>query len=115
MTLAELLATREHKGGEPTPEQKLSMMRVRVAEGHLLESLRQHQGWPLLERELTGQIDRDRKALVTRMAVKSFWRSWWDGDSQAAARIEGMQRALDTVDGFIHTAVEAERTLERLK
>lgn len=117
MTLTQLLDTRRHQEGTgmPTPQQAEAAMRKAVADGLLLEGMRQGPGWPVFEREIRDQIQRDKDQLARFMATECVFRFLIRGRWKLAARIAGMERVLETLDNVIAKGVVAEQKLASMR
>lgn len=111
MNLAQYILQQGGSIGGPTDHQKLAGAREAVSDALALVGLKGHPGWKVYERELREQAQRDKDALFHKMQSKSLWKFLRDGDWTRAARVAGLERALETAENVIQKGVAAEQWL----
>lgn len=97
--------------GEKSFDEKVVAARKAVAEARDLVQLRNHPGWAVFQREVQGHVQKDKETLIKRMRENTIWKFLWDGDWRLAARVDGMERALKTLDDRIQSGIVAEQWL----
>ena len=111
MNLAQYILQHGGSIGEPRDQQNLSAAREAIADAQALVVLKGQPGWKIFEREIREQAQRDKDALFYKMQSKSLWKFLRDGDWKLAARVAGLERALETAENVIQKGVAAEQWL----